>query len=189
MKTSCPKCGTEFEAPTYRFKNGNKPHCSISCSKSGRVVKPLLERFWDKVVKSDGCWIWVGTLRPDGYGVIGIGRREEGLTRAHVLSWTLVNGEVPAGMCLCHKCDTPPCVRPDHMFIGTKADNARDRDKKDRVQHGVGHYAAKIGPKEVRAMRKLRESGMIYREIGEAFGLSRNGASHAIRGLTWKRVK
>lgn len=83
-----------------------------------------LARFWSYVSKSDDCWNWTGlkTVK-GGYGKFSVGSRE---VRSHVMSYALEYGSVPKGMCVLHKCDNVTCVRPDHLFLGTEADNNRD---------------------------------------------------------------
>jgi hypothetical protein len=86
------------------------------------------ERFWAKVRKGDGCWEWNAAKRL-GYGKFAY---EGKVIDAHRLSWLLHFGPIPEGMLICHRCDNPPCVRPDHLFLGTRADNTHDMDAKGR---------------------------------------------------------
>lgn len=99
----------------------------------GFVARPLSERFWRYVVKTDGCWIWIGATASFGYGRI---QREGGkqgkADRAHRVSWLLHYGEIPLGMWVLHQCDEPSCVRPDHLFLGTHTDNMLDMAAKGR---------------------------------------------------------
>src|SRR2546422_11309402 len=100
--------------------------------------KPLEERFWAKVQKlpNDGCWIWTAHTNEHGYGRLSIKRGV--VERAHRISWRLHFGSIPDGLCVLHKCDNPPCIRPDHLFLGTKTDNSVDRQTKHRAPHGEG---------------------------------------------------
>lgn len=92
----------------------------------------FLARFWAKVDKSagpDGCWPWTGGRLPFGYGIFQMGT---GPKKAHRVSWAMAHGSVPEDLLVLHRCDNPPCVNPDHLFLGTHADNASDKMKKGR---------------------------------------------------------
>lgn len=92
-------------------------------------------RFWSRVRKSAKCWEWQGCTAGAGYGQLYVGENEPGgrMAYAHRISWALHNGEIPAGMSVCHHCDNPLCVRPDHLFLGTDADNMQDAQRKGRL--------------------------------------------------------
>lgn len=107
----------------------------------GLYPKPARERFWDKVSKSDGCWEWMGYLNPKGYGVLAGDRKGRNAPKkmyylAHRLSWEIANGAIPDGKCICHHCDNRKCVRPEHLFLGTRADNTLDMIAKGRHRQG-----------------------------------------------------
>lgn len=99
------------------------------------------ERF-DQYVYPDpnsGCFLWVGATDRKGYGAFAAGSRSDGTRRrvtAHRYAWLLSGRALPPDLCLCHKCDTPSCVNPDHLFLGTRADNNRDMAQKDRYMKG-----------------------------------------------------
>jgi hypothetical protein len=87
------------------------------------------ERFWSKVDRSGTCWLWTASLTKGGYGQFWFPPKR---VDAHRASWMIANGPIPAGMCVCHDCDNPRCVRPDHLFLGTKLENTHDIIRKGR---------------------------------------------------------
>lgn len=90
-----------------------------------------IKRFWARVVKTDGCWVWAGNTNTGGYGNLMIAAMRRPVM-AHRLAYTITRGEIPAGMCVLHSCDNPPCVDPDHLRIGTQKDNMADRSERGR---------------------------------------------------------
>lgn len=108
----------------------------------GRImaIGSLSERFWAKVKKSDGCWLWTGPIMNSGYGR-GPGRNSK-YTIAHRLSWELRHGEIPSGLLVLHRCDNRLCVNPEHLFLGTYKDNTADMWAKGRAKGPAAERAA-----------------------------------------------
>lgn len=118
--------------------------------------------------KTSGCWEWVGSKR-NGYGRIIVGSRTDGTRRsmsAHRVSYELKYGEIPEGMEVCHKCDNPCCVNPDHLFLGTRQDNIDDRERKGRNVTFTGEEQprSKLTKKAVKDARWERACVMADRE-------------------------
>jgi hypothetical protein len=136
---------------------------------------PLADRLWRRVVcsiESDGCWVWTGATTKKGYGVIGTGGQYGPNTLTHVLSYILAYGAVPEGKHVLHHCDNPPCLRPSHLWPGTKAENNRDAAQKGRTARGERHPHAKLTPDKVVEIRRLREAGVSYARIRAQFGVA-----------------
>ncbi len=87
------------------------------------------ERFFQKVEKTESCWLWKGALNSRGYGSFGAGGK---VVSAHRYSYEMHIGEIPTGMVICHSCDVRNCVNPEHLWAGSTAENNRDMFKKDR---------------------------------------------------------
>lgn len=96
---------------------------------------PLIDRFWSKIKKTDGCWIWTGSKNGLGYGRI----EHHGIKYAtHRFSYQMKYGPIPNGLWVLHHCDNPPCVNPKHLFTGTPRDNTQDMISKGRFVGNVG---------------------------------------------------
>jgi hypothetical protein len=98
-------------------------------------AQDLLDRLADKILVGDGCWLWTASTYRNGYGVF----RYDNEHYAHRVLYKLMVGPIPSGASVLHHCDTPSCVRPDHLFLGTQADNIADMDSKGR--RGLGGFA------------------------------------------------
>ena len=148
----------------------------------------LKERFDDKwiTIPETGCWWWIAAAGGKGYAAIQVDKRARG---AHRVSYELHKGEIPDDMCVCHTCDNPLCVNPDHLFLGTHADNAIDRKNKGRNGNlrGDKHPNTKLSEVEMVMVKQLLADGMLHREIAELFGVSRTHISNINSGhRRWK---
>lgn len=128
----CPQCGA---AVTRRGTAGK--YCCHACYVAART-RSLAARFWAKVNKTPTCWLWTANRLPKGYGVINVGGRAGSQQLAHRVSWELHFGPIPDGLWVLHRCDNPPCVRPDHLFLGTVQDNVDDMVTKGRANFRGG---------------------------------------------------
>lgn len=133
-------------------------------------------RFWSHVTrgKAGGCWIWSGLLTNTGYGRYGKGGR-----RAHRIAYEIAFGSVPDGMCVLHKCDVPSCVRPDHLFLGTQADNMRDMARKGRARGGA---QAGLDANRLREAHQLHSKGLSFSAIARQIGSTHTTVARAVRG-------
>lgn len=145
-------------------------------------------RFEANVQKSDGCWVWMGRLTRRGYGSVLSARPKRRAMAAHRISWELYRGPIPEGMLVLHRCDYPPCVNPDHLFLGTVADNNRDMVEKGRSTRGERHPKARLKACDVLEIRRLSESGATNQAVATMFGVS-DSTIDAIRNRRrWNHV-
>ena len=155
--------------------------------------KPWPQRFWDHVQTGEGCWEWTGARTQQGYGSVGYEGRTE---KAHRVAWELTHGPVPAGMFVCHHCDNPPCVRPDHLFMGTRSENMLDAAAKgrlpsqdpQRVLRGERVGNSKLTASDVVAIRRRYAAGEHPTALGLEFGITRSSVTRLARGARWKHI-
>ena len=145
----------------------------------------LSARLWAKVKFGEGCWEWQAALTNDGYGSIGVATSRAEL--AHRVVWRLIRGAIPEGMCVCHHCDNPACVRPSHLFLGTQADNMRDAAEKGRMadNSGENNPNAKLSEKDVLAIRKAYANGYLQVNLARRYGVTPTNIGSIVRGQTW----
>lgn len=143
--------------------------------------KPLSARFSARTERRGDCLIWTGCKSRDGYGVMTIGRRQY---RAHRVAYQYYNGDIPEGMFVCHKCDTPACVEPRHLFLGTPKENTKDMHEKGRSVRVIdaAHPHTKISHAQREDIRGRRENGETLASIADDFGVSFQTISDICRG-------
>lgn len=150
--------------------------------------EPAEVRFWRKVAKSDGCWLWTACIGSNGYAEF----KPDGYVRqyGHRYSWELHNGPIPADRFVLHKCDVRHCVRPDHLFLGTNMDNVRDMMAKGRVQRTCGerHHRARISDETAAAIRREYVRGASGR-LAAKYCLPRGYVYQIARGNGWKHLE
>lgn len=142
-----------------------------------------LGRFWAKVDQTGECWLWTGAQLADGYGVFQLARKA---VKAHRVSWELAHGPIPAGLMVCHRCDVPACVRPDHLWLGTCADNLGDAARKGRMSHGERHFRARLAPLDVLT---IRASNLNATALARQHGVSICTILDVRKRRTWKHVQ
>ena len=139
----------------------------------------------DRSGGEDSCWLWQKSKRSHGYGNAW-DKHKGKIVYAHRAAYELANGPIPKGMHVCHHCDTPACVRPDHLFLGTPASNAADRNAKGRHSRGERHGRAKLCENDVREIKDLAAaSRYFYREIAAMYGVSRSAICLITAGKRW----
>jgi hypothetical protein len=162
-------------------------HVGGECKPLDKAAQPQrseqLERFnskWEQA--TNGCWIW--TDRKEGYGAfIFDGRKQQ----AHRVSWQIYRGEIPDGLCVLHDCDTPLCVNPSHLHLGTVKDNAIEAVERGLWgdKGGESNGNAKLTANQVREIYQSSES---YRTIAIRFGIGKSQVGNIKKGLQWKNL-
>lgn len=159
------------------------------------IIDPKsIERFWAKVEKTDGCWVWKAACRK-GYGAF---KFEGKVYDTHRFSYILHFGDIGPGLAVCHRCDNPLCIRPDHLFLGTIADNNLDMHVKGR--HKGGHAwdpnreirthspeatTAKLNHKTADLIRMMHKLGYSVQDLADQFKVARRTVQDVVAGTTW----
>ena len=144
--------------------------------------------FWSRVLKGDGCWEWQGYRDPNRYGRLSFAALGPGVLISSRVAWSLSFGPIPAGLDVLHRCDNPICCRPDHLFLGTAKDNARDMVAKDRDRHGSRHPRAKFSNSRVRNIKMMTAQGVPRTRIAGIFGVDISTISLIVRGKRWPKT-
>ncbi len=136
----------------------------------------------------DKCWLWSGSLAPDGYGKVKIKDKH---TSAHRLSWVIHNGEIPSGMQVLHKCDNRSCVNPNHLVLGTNAENTADRVRKGRSNPAKGNQLpqSKLDECKVRQIREMSRVGMPQSKIAAYFDMCQQAIANVVSRKAWAHIK
>ena len=195
MKKKCEVEGCDIECSAKglcrkhyrRFRRGGDPH-TPSCREL-----TLEERFKAKLAPQDpvtGCIEWTGSRikHSQDYGQIS---RDAKMVYTHRLAWELKYGPIPEGLGVLHRCDNPPCCNDEHLFLGTDADNALDREAKGRGNQpkGVDHPRAKLNEADVAEIRRRLAAGEVQHVIAADLGISRTHVSNIKTGMRWSHLK
>jgi len=147
------------------------------------MKKSIIDRFWKKVaiIPFHECWEWTGFKRDTGYGHINI---DGFMMRAHRFSWTINYGPIPEGLLVCHKCDNPGCVRPDHLFLGTIQDNMTDKKIKKR-----GWKKRLLSKENILEIKRLYyEENKSCHFIGKLFKYDGRNICQIIKGKMYRNI-
>ena len=176
-----------------------------------KLTERHVRNFWRHINK-DGptmphmespCWIWTAFKTERGYGRVGVGPK---VMAAHRISWIIAHGQIPLMMCVCHRCDNPSCCNPSHFFLGTQADNVRDREIKKRGNRAYGdnhgsrihpesrprgeaHGSAKLTAAQVLEIRALYAAGDItLKQLATQFNVSNVHIRFIVIRKLWKHL-
>ena len=144
-----------------------------------------MQRFWDKVDTRGECWVWTGSRTSKGYGKFGVSGGKWEL--AHRVAWRIYHSD-PGLLYVLHRCDNPPCVRKEHLFLGDAKANAEDRERKGRGNQpaGVRHPRAKLTESQVNAIRA--DSISTHTSLARQYGVSPAAIRFVRTGRNWREV-
>ncbi len=205
---SCEVCGKAFYAFPSRIRAGTVHYCSRACKAvalGNQLRRDPVDRFWEHVNKNGPtiradlgpCWIWTTVEKSSKrtYGSIVVRAKPRLVVSTHRFSWELHYGPIPESLCVLHKCDNPPCVNPDHLFLGDHRDNALDMFSKGRYPdtanypYGERQHLAKLREADVRDIRSRHASGERPASIHRDYKfVSYSVVQSVIRRVTWKHV-
>lgn len=151
----------------------------------------ILEKLWTYTMPepNTGCWIWFGASTPLGYGKV---RYKGGVRIAHRVSYMVYRGDFDPKLCVCHKCDNPFCINPDHLFLGTMKDNTQDMIRKGRKNPCLGsnHKTSKLSVEQVLEIKKLIQDRPIsLNKIAKLFGVTHSTITAIRDNKIWKWAK
>lgn len=130
-----------------------------------------------------GCWEWTAYRLPSGYGKMVIGQKNR---LAHRVSYELYCGPIPENLQVCHHCDNPSCVNPEHLFVGTNAENVADKVAKGRQARGVGNGQAKLSAADIQSIRSTE--GVSLRKLAKLYGVHNSQISRIRSGIKWAHL-
>lgn len=164
------------------------------------ITEKQKQKIFSRFTLTDrGCWEWNCSKDGCGYGTMRIG---ENTFRAHRIMWTIVNGEIPQGVYVLHRCDNPSCIRPDHLWLGTQLENIQDMHKKgrakkatgsengsvvhiERMPRGINHYMARVTPEHRDKILSMRGNRATLKQIADTVGLSLPTVHRISTGAHW----
>lgn len=176
----CLICGESFEGLVSQIG----VYCSVACANKA-LVQDVATRFWAKVDKSGECWFWTAGVGTDGYAKFWYNGTS---THASRVAYELTFGPIPDGLQVCHHCDTPRCIRPEHLFLGTRLDNSRDMVAKQRSRTGERHHNAKLTEQAVIEIRRQYATGTRVSALMQSFGVSYSAIDAVVHRVTWKHI-
>ena len=183
---TCPICGSVELVPPYILRKTRS--CSRSCAMRARAL-PEEDRYWRFVDRRgpDDCWPWLAFCDWDGYGKFTNAKRQS--VGAHRFGYALAHGPIPEGIKVLHRCDNPPCVNPVHLFLGTTADNNRDKGEKGRAPRGEAHKRSVLTTAIVQEARFRYQNGDRTTHMAKEYGVLAVTLQAAIARRTWRHVE
>ena len=188
MNAECEMCKKIISKFLCEYRLYKHHFCSLRCA--GAFKRSSQEtRFWKRVKKTKNCWLWTGCLTVGGYGNLPFHRTLQSGNVAHRFSYELRHGKIPNGKWVLHTCDNRRCVKPDHLYLGTFIENARDCVMRNREAKGEKNGMAKFTEQIVRILRKEYATGKFTKaELAKRFNMSYSNVQAIITRFTWKHL-
>ncbi len=175
LRTRPDGCTSRDAWPTIVKRDGKPMTITDRVLNARGTIRDRMDR---QTQRGDGCWLWTGPTS-NGYGRVRIGGRQT--VQATHVAYVVAHGPIPPGLRVLHHCDTPLCVRPEHLFVGTQSDNLTDAAIKGRIR-------TKLTASDVRVIRTRLASGELHRHIAEAFGVASSTIGYIKRGEHWRHL-
>jgi hypothetical protein len=184
-------CGEKTKATGSHLRSGDVISCG--CQASRKTAGARSRDRWlslkaedylaaNSVAQENGCIFWTGAISGKGYGV---GCLHKNIVAAHRLAYETFVGGIPDGICVCHHCDTPHCINPDHLFLGTHNDNMQDKVRKTRHSHGEIHGMAKLTEAQARF---VIGAGLSSAALAQMFGVTTDHITMIRKGKAWRHL-
>jgi len=188
-EVKCKTCGKKFSVRLSQIKDGRGKFCSKDCCSAYRRHSPeqIKQKFWKNTnkKKSNECWDWMPCRDKTEYGALFINQKKH---KAHRYSYELHYGKIPKGKIICHRCDNPSCVNPNHLFLGTHADNSADRSAKNRHAYGEKTGSSKLTVKQVLDIKELLDKKIKYKVVKKKYNISCSTVYCIKSGKYWKHA-
>jgi len=190
---SCKDIGDQFGVSATAVHKwlvkANEPRRPSNRPRKPQRVPSWGEYFGHRVEQSEGCLLWTGCRNPAGYGQCVAAFAPE-MRLTHRMSWFLAKGPFDLDLHVLHACDTPPCVNPDHLFLGTHTENVRDMHAKGRNRPGAArggaHPVARLTKEEVLEIRRIHEASELSQvETAKMFGVAPTTVSNIVKRRSW----